>query len=165
MSERCEQMSERTSEWPSTYVSILGLSEPQCSSIRIYYNILDVCVTVLAQIEEGGANSLNFLIIYNFLFQRGPSFVCVTPIPAPPPPFLCTRRSSRFFFSVSLSYFSFYTSRKHDFLPRLGNEKKEKEDWLRKELKRSISRVHSLPRTTALTRILNVTQTNQRDFF
>ena len=30
-SERCERMSERTSEWPSTYVSILVCSRPQCS--------------------------------------------------------------------------------------------------------------------------------------
>ena len=29
-SERCEQTSERTSEWPSTYVSILVCSRPQC---------------------------------------------------------------------------------------------------------------------------------------
>ena len=30
-SEQCERMSERTSEWPSTYVSILVCSRPQCS--------------------------------------------------------------------------------------------------------------------------------------
>ena len=30
MSERCERTSERTSEWPSTYVSILVCSRPQC---------------------------------------------------------------------------------------------------------------------------------------
>ena len=30
MSEQLEPMSERTSEWPSTYVSILGLSVPLC---------------------------------------------------------------------------------------------------------------------------------------
>ena len=29
-SERCERTSERTSEWPSTYVSILVCSRPQC---------------------------------------------------------------------------------------------------------------------------------------
>ena len=29
-SERCERMSERTSEWPSIYVSILVCSRPQC---------------------------------------------------------------------------------------------------------------------------------------
>ena len=28
MSERCEQTSKRTSEWPSTYVPILGVSNP-----------------------------------------------------------------------------------------------------------------------------------------
>ena len=36
MSEQCERMSERTSEWPSTYVSILVCSRPRrslsCSS-------------------------------------------------------------------------------------------------------------------------------------
>ena len=31
ISERCERMSERTSEWPSTYVSILVCSRPQCN--------------------------------------------------------------------------------------------------------------------------------------
>ena len=31
MSERCERTSERTSEWPSTYVSILVGSRPQCA--------------------------------------------------------------------------------------------------------------------------------------
>ena len=30
MSERCERTRERTSEWPSTYVSILVCSRPQC---------------------------------------------------------------------------------------------------------------------------------------
>ena len=31
MSERCKQTSKRTSEWPSTYVSILVGSRPQCT--------------------------------------------------------------------------------------------------------------------------------------
>ena len=31
MRERCELTSERTSEWPSTYFSITGLSTPPCS--------------------------------------------------------------------------------------------------------------------------------------
>ena len=30
MSERCERTSERTSEWPGTYVPITSLSEPPC---------------------------------------------------------------------------------------------------------------------------------------
>ena len=34
MSERCEQMSKWTSEWPSTYVLILGCSEPLWSGWR-----------------------------------------------------------------------------------------------------------------------------------
>ena len=30
-SERCERTSKQTSEWPSTYVPIIGLSEPPCN--------------------------------------------------------------------------------------------------------------------------------------
>ena len=30
MSEHCEQMNERTNDWPSTYVGILSCSGPQC---------------------------------------------------------------------------------------------------------------------------------------
>ena len=39
MSERCERMKERTSEWPSAYVSILVCSRPQCrgSTAMSYY--------------------------------------------------------------------------------------------------------------------------------
>ena len=33
MSEWCERTSKRTSEWLSTYVLILGLSEPQCAGV------------------------------------------------------------------------------------------------------------------------------------
>ena len=32
MSERCEQTSKRTSEWPSTYIPILGCSKPPCTA-------------------------------------------------------------------------------------------------------------------------------------
>ena len=32
MTEQCEGMREQTSEWPSTYVSLLFCSEPYCSS-------------------------------------------------------------------------------------------------------------------------------------
>ena len=35
MSERCERTSERTSEWPNLYVSILICSRPQCSAKSI----------------------------------------------------------------------------------------------------------------------------------
>ena len=35
MSERCERMSEQTSEWPSTYVSILVCSRPQWRGARV----------------------------------------------------------------------------------------------------------------------------------
>ena len=34
-SERCERMSKRTSEWPSTYVSILVCSRPHCKVQRM----------------------------------------------------------------------------------------------------------------------------------
>ena len=33
-SERCEQMTERTSEWPSTYAPITGSSKPPCNGAR-----------------------------------------------------------------------------------------------------------------------------------
>jgi len=32
MSERCKQMSKKTNEWPSTYISIHGCSKPQCTA-------------------------------------------------------------------------------------------------------------------------------------
>ena len=35
MSEWCERTSERTSEWPSTYVSILVCSRPQCGGAAV----------------------------------------------------------------------------------------------------------------------------------
>ena len=35
-SERCEGTSERTSEWPSSYVSILVCSRPECSALFLF---------------------------------------------------------------------------------------------------------------------------------
>ena len=52
-SERCERTSERTSEWPSTYVSILVCSRPQCASfvsllpLRPFYHAAVVVVVVV----------------------------------------------------------------------------------------------------------------------
>ena len=40
MSERCERTSEQTSEWPSTYVSILACSRPQCNVSCIWDRLL-----------------------------------------------------------------------------------------------------------------------------
>ena len=39
-SERCERTSEQTSEWPSTYVSILACSRPQCNVSCIWDRLL-----------------------------------------------------------------------------------------------------------------------------
>ena len=48
MSERCERTSEWTSEWPSTYVLILGCSEPLC-------NVVVVVVVVVIIIQAATA--------------------------------------------------------------------------------------------------------------
>ena len=56
MSERYEQMSERTSEWPSTYVPIKGLSETPCIALvsitevwRALSEVRDVSLSFLAR--------------------------------------------------------------------------------------------------------------------
>ena len=45
MSERCKRMSKRTSEWPSTYVLILGCSGSKCT---------DVVIVVVVVVSEFG---------------------------------------------------------------------------------------------------------------
>ena len=46
-SERCERTSERTSEWPSTTVCILGCFRPECH-IAIWHIVLEVFLAVKA---------------------------------------------------------------------------------------------------------------------
>ena len=50
MSERCEGTSERTSEWPSTYVSILVCSRPQWAGV-CQFSIICVHLPCLAAVE------------------------------------------------------------------------------------------------------------------
>ena len=55
MSERCERMSERISEWPSTYVLILGFSKALCI-VQVLISGVDFrCFIVQVLISMAGA--------------------------------------------------------------------------------------------------------------
>ena len=53
MSERCERASERTSEWPSTYVPITSLSKPPCAGMRLPAKTSSFFLSVFASEQEG----------------------------------------------------------------------------------------------------------------
>ena len=76
MSERCKQTSEWTSKWPSTYISILVCSRPQCDTyiIGLFTHVITYDITFVSiytsnyAIYDSILYAINYTITYRFFF-------------------------------------------------------------------------------------------------